>query len=313
MAGYAAGTANVAPAPGLSTGANRAEPPASAATTGAGRELQQEISGTIEAQVQRLLEQARVDTESKVKAELKMIRDSMLAMDSRLDLLLNQLNNGAPLSEGGDSTLDAEMVGQLLQQTEQRWGQEIRTLKQELHQTILAHNHNADLIKHHKDTIDALKERCQKMQGSSNRTAEIQQQLARLDARLKQQQKQRKLEPLFERLAALEQRVAAAIQSQAWKNYSAAFALAPSVPPGIAAPPGISALAPGLSSATGLLGKAAAPKAQAAPAASAGLVGSAAKTNEKAAFKCPTDEEVQARLSKLSPGGEAAPTDTAEA
>ena len=34
------------------------------------------------------------------------------------------------------------------------WSIEVITLKHELWQTIQAHNHNADLLKHHKDAID---------------------------------------------------------------------------------------------------------------------------------------------------------------
>merc|ERR1719230_959148 len=109
----------------------------------------------------------------------------MMVMDGRLDQLLAQLD-GIEVSESQEAALDAEAVGQLLSKVEQQWGQEIRTLKQELHQTILAHNHNADLIKHHKDTIDALRERCVKMQNNNAKTSEIQQQLQKLDARLKQ-------------------------------------------------------------------------------------------------------------------------------
>lgn len=56
-----------------------------------------------------------------------------------------------PNTPTAEAPLDAAQVGQLLARIEQQWGQEIRTLKEELHQTILAHNHNADLIKHHKD------------------------------------------------------------------------------------------------------------------------------------------------------------------
>lgn len=174
-------------------------------------QLQTEVSDTIEAQVSRLIDQARYDTESKVKMELKQIRESMISMDSRLDLLLAQLE-GIEVQEqqtGDPFTMDAEAIGQLLSRIEQQWGQEIKTLKQELHQTILAHNHNADLIKHHKDTLDALKEKCEKLTVTSTKTSEIQQHLQRLDLRLKQQQKQRKLEPLFERLANLEHRMAA--------------------------------------------------------------------------------------------------------
>merc|ERR1719414_1978872 len=108
-------------------------------------------------------------------------------MDTRLDQLLAELDGIEPRAE---PPLDSEHIGQLLSKIEQQWGQEIRTLKEELHQTILAHNHNADLIKHQKDTIDALRERCAKLQGSNVKTSEIQQQLQRIDIKVKQQQQQ---------------------------------------------------------------------------------------------------------------------------
>merc|ERR1719293_457464 len=139
-------------------------------------------------------------------------------MDGRLDQMLAQLDGVEPPAE---APLDAEHVGQLLSKIEQQWGQEIRTLKEELHQTILAHNHNADLIKHHKDTIDALRERCTRIQGGGARGGDqIQQQLSRLDALTKQQQTQRKMDPLFERLTNLERNVAnvtAARNAAAWR------------------------------------------------------------------------------------------------
>lgn len=180
-------------------------------------EKQHEITGTIAGQVTRLLEQARVDTENKVKVELKGIRDAMVVMDGRLDQLLAQLDGIEPRAE---PPLDAEHIGQLLSKIEQQWGQEIRTLKEELHQTILAHNHNADLIKHHKDTIDVLRERCTRIQSGNARSgAEIQQQLQRLDALTRQQQAQRKMDPLFERLTNLERNVAnvTAARTAAWR------------------------------------------------------------------------------------------------
>uniref|UniRef100_A0A7S2ADP2 Uncharacterized protein n=1 Tax=Alexandrium andersonii TaxID=327968 RepID=A0A7S2ADP2_9DINO len=283
---------------------------------GEGRELelQKEISGTIETQVSRLIEQARHDTESKVKMELKTIRDAMLAMDARLDQLLGQLEGLDP-AESLEPKLDADAVGTLLSKIEQQWGQEIRTLKQELHQTILAHNHNADLIKHHKDTIDSLREKAMKMQTPAVKTSELQQHLARLDQRLKQQQKQRKLEPLFERLTVLEQRVVAA-QSAAWRYPG----MPPVVPPGMSVPPGIppGMMPPGMGAPGMLPGKSAGAKAAAAGAATGTAAAAAAaasaagatlaggaKSGEKAAYKCPTDEEVQAHLSKLNMGNEA--------
>merc|ERR1719209_2810671 len=99
-------------------------------------------------------------------------------MDERLDQMLAHLDGLQP-QENAD-TLTAEAVAGLLSKTEQQWGQEIRTLKQELHQTILAHNHNADLIKHHKETIDLIRNRCKQRQTASSQ-AEIQRQLARFE------------------------------------------------------------------------------------------------------------------------------------
>merc|ERR1712157_278921 len=111
---------------------------------------------------------ARVDTENKVKVELKGIRDAMVTLDGRLDQLLAQLDGIEPRQQ--EPPLDPEHIGQLLSKIEQQWGQEIRTLKEELHQTILAHNHNADLIKHHKETLDALQERSNKLTGNNVKT-----------------------------------------------------------------------------------------------------------------------------------------------
>lgn len=246
-----------------------------------------------------MIEQVRHDTESKVKVELKSIVEAMKAMDGRLDQLLAQLDGMDP-PQKGEPPLDAEAVGSLLSKIEQQWGQEIRTLKQELHQTILAHNHNADLIKHHKDTIDALRERCTKLQSSNVKTSEIQQQLQRLDTRLKQQQKLRKLEPLYERLGALEQRVAAAARG-AYGGYPGMPMVppgVPGVPPGVPPgmmPPGIGALG------MGLAGKGAGPKGAGAGLAGAQAAAAAQKSGgDKAAYKYPTDDEVQARLRKLT-------------
>lgn len=39
------------------------------------------------------------------------------------------------------------------------WETEVGTLKHELWQTIQAHNHNSDLLKHHKEAIDQIQAR----------------------------------------------------------------------------------------------------------------------------------------------------------
>merc|ERR1719433_2025411 len=158
-------------------------------------------------------------------------------IDGRLDQLLAQLDGIEPRQQ--EPPLDAEHIGGLLSKIEQQWGQEIRTLKEELHQTILAHNHNADLIKHHKDTIDNFRERCTRLQGGNARSgAEIQQQLTRLDNLTRQQQTQRKMEPLFDRLSNLERNVQNVTRNAAWR-YPAALPMP--MMPGMRPPMGIPA------------------------------------------------------------------------
>lgn len=262
-------------------------PPGPGAEGGREFEMQKQISGTIEGQVAQLIDAARHDTESKVKMELKILVDAMRGMDARLDQLLVQLDGVDAPAKAAEPPMDAEAVNALLSKVEQQWGQQIRMLKQELHQTILAHNHNADLIKHHKDTIDSLREKCTKLMSNNTKTTDIQQQLQNLDARLKQQQKQRKLEPIFERLTVLEQRVAGAIQ-RSYGGYPGMPSMGPPGVPGV--PPG--GIVPGML-----------PPGMAAP----NMVGTRArpKPGAEAAYRCPTDEEVQARLGMLSgPGGD---------
>merc|ERR1719236_304412 len=62
------------------------------------------------------------------------------------------------------SKLDSNGAGPLLkadlqksiQKLEEVWEGEVGSLKHELWQTIQAHNHNADLLKHHKTAIDQI-------------------------------------------------------------------------------------------------------------------------------------------------------------
>jgi hypothetical protein len=215
--------------------------------------LQKEIVASIESQVTTLLEKARIETESKVKMELKTIRDQLFAIDANLDQMIEQLDGLEPLApDGVEQCMGTDEVGQLLSKIEQQWGQEIRTLKQELHQTILAHNHNADLIKHHKDMIDQLRDDVTRNQECGSKAGEFQSQLQNLDQRIKQQQKQRKMEPLFERLVELEQRVSVAIASRA--GLAAAWgAYPPTVPPGMGFPMGMPPIMSGVGKTGGVM------------------------------------------------------------
>eukprot|EP00929_Paragymnodinium_shiwhaense_P002276 TRINITY_DN102494_c0_g1_i1.p2 TRINITY_DN102494_c0_g1~~TRINITY_DN102494_c0_g1_i1.p2 ORF type:complete len:305 (+),score=109.37 TRINITY_DN102494_c0_g1_i1:130-1044(+) len=205
------------------------------ATGGPEMELRREILAQIEQQVASRVDEVRAETEQKVKVQLKSIYGAMQQLDKQLDSLLTQLDS-IPVPELAEPALDAATVSQLLNKIEQQWGHELKTLKQELNQTIVAHNHNADLIKAHKDNIDKMTEQSEKLPTSAARKTEIQTAMKILDQKLKQKGKQPKLEPLWERLTALENKINKAMNTGGWGGYGG---MPPLVPPGMALPPGI--------------------------------------------------------------------------
>jgi hypothetical protein len=170
--------------------------------------LRKEILLRIGDQVNQLLLQAKKDSESKVKFELKALNDVMRQMDERLDAITATLDE---MEQTPKQAVEQHQVAQSLAKLEQQWGKELGKLKQELHQTIFAHNHNADLMKHQKDALDQIRQEIdsQKVSPGNDRIKVAKDKLAKADAMLKNQQKQRKLEPLFRRLTALESKLMA--------------------------------------------------------------------------------------------------------
>lgn len=259
-------------------------------------DLKKEILQRIGEQVKQLIMSARRDAESKVKANLKELHDSINDMDSRLDALMSQLDE---LETPHKQAVEQHAVAQALAKVEQQWGKELGKLKQELHQTIFAHNHNADLMKHQKDALDSLRSELQSQKGAANseRLKLAKAQLTKIDGLMKHQQKHKNLQPLFQRLQNLEHRLAASRASWPMGMMPPmAGMMPPQMPmPGMQ-PPGLQAAA----AASAASGRAANAKggrnakggqaAAAAPAASA----------DKAAPRVPTDEEVQSRLAKVA-------------
>ncbi|CAE7213725.1 Rpn3 [Symbiodinium sp. KB8] len=119
-------------------------------------DVKQEISNKIGQQVQTLLLQAKKESEQKVTAELKLLHHAMQEMDSRLDGLVKQLDDMQV--QPNQEALEQAAVVQALAKVEQQWGKELGKLKGELHQTIFAHNHNADLMKYQKETLDKIRQ-----------------------------------------------------------------------------------------------------------------------------------------------------------
>lgn len=184
------------------------------------------IKANIIQDVQGRLLQAKRETEQKVAAELKFLHNAMHEMDQRLDMLNQRLEEvQMPQSE----MLEDTHVIQSLAKVEQQWGKELGKLKTELHQMIFAHNHNADLMKHQKDTLDKIRHDSLSRSPGSGATqiSNARSMLASADARIKAIQANfQKMDPLVPRVTALELRL---------HHWHAAGGL--SGPPAMGAPP----------------------------------------------------------------------------
>lgn len=233
--------------------------------------LRQEILSRIGEQVKDLILQAKRDSEAKVKTELKMVNDAMAQMDANLDMLNKQLDD---MEESPTEALEQHTAIKALAKVEQQWGKELGKLKLELHQTIYAHNHNADLLKQQKEALDQIRSEIegQKQTASADRIKLAKSQLVKMET-LQKVSKGRKLEPLFQRLAAVEQRLMAAWRWQAMAAANAQLA--------------------GAAAAARPIAKASAGKVTA-------FFPEAEESVDKPAFRRPTDEEVQAQLAKFA-------------
>lgn len=182
----------------------RQKAPSGSGSSGGGLQLHDEIASLIGTQVEHMIMKAKDDSERKVRNELVKMREMTDILNDKIEKLYERM----AARPTGD-TVDRNSLGQLLQKIEHRWGKELATLKQELHQTILAHNHNADLMRHHKDALDHL--RTQLEQKSVPHVDQIHSQLAKVDQLLQQDgYKQRKLDALMQWVDMMEAQAAGA-------------------------------------------------------------------------------------------------------
>jgi len=104
-----------------------------------------------------MLETARRESEARVTAELRRVDQGLATLRDKIEQVETLLVT-AEASRGGSSiSTRPDALTNILSQIEQRWEQEILAVKRELHQTILAHNHNADLMADHKTAIDKIR------------------------------------------------------------------------------------------------------------------------------------------------------------
>jgi len=111
-----------------------------------------EMLAVVSQRVAPMLVAAARHSETQVSAELRKLDSlfqSLRDKAARIDAILLAKDQSA-------RQLPKDGIAQLLIDLEQRWDQEIKAVKRELHQTILAHNHNADLMADHKSAIEKI-------------------------------------------------------------------------------------------------------------------------------------------------------------
>merc|ERR1719388_780937 len=95
---------------------------------------------------------AKRQSEQKVGVEIERIKTKMTAMTQKIQSITERVNRLEPANNG----LPKADLQRSITKLEEVWAGEVDTLKHELRQTIQAHNHNADLMKHHTEAIDQI-------------------------------------------------------------------------------------------------------------------------------------------------------------
>merc|ERR1719188_2574066 len=99
---------------------------------------------------------AKHNSETKVGKEIQKLKSKMDQMNEKIRVVSERLNRQEASNGGGLLKTDLQTS---ISKLEEVWNSECEALKHELWQTIQAHNHNADLLKHHKDAIDHVQSR----------------------------------------------------------------------------------------------------------------------------------------------------------
>lgn len=170
--------------------------------------LHGDVASAIGQQVEQMILGAKKDSEARVRHDLSVARTQLKQMEGMIDQLSERVGRCARANGAGapdpSLTVDRAFLSQKIQQLEQKWGSEVKALKQDLHRTILAHNHNSDLMRHHRDALDEARK---KLDAHTQPKAEqVDAQIEKVDRMLRAAQaKQRALDALTDRLATLEQ------------------------------------------------------------------------------------------------------------
>lgn len=189
---------------------------AAEAPSAAGADVHQDIARDIGQQVEAMILSAKHQNETKVGKEIQKVKAMMAKTSEKVKTVSERLAALEPASTG---LLKADLLKSIAK-LEEVWESEVGTLKHELWQTIQAHNHNADLLKHHKESID-------QVQASIDEAApspELQQVQAQIEAQLRQaerllqreREKETKMDAILQRFNVLQGQISGAGLAAAW-------------------------------------------------------------------------------------------------
>jgi hypothetical protein len=186
--------------PGIGAGpTGRAGGPNPSAATNVHLEIARDIGNEVE----KMILNAKRSSETKVGAEIAKMKTKMEAMNEKIKQITERIDKLDPAS---GAILKSDLQ-KSINKLEEVWESEVGVLKHELWQTIQAHNHNADLMKHHKDAIDSIGVRLSEAVPNQE-LLQTHNQLAAADKVLQAAQtKQQQLDQLQQRLFMVQQQL----------------------------------------------------------------------------------------------------------
>lgn len=174
---------------------------------GIGTDLHHDIARDIGQQVEIMILDAKHNSETKVGKEIQKIKVKMEAMAEKIKMI----NDRVAQSERGQTGLLKTDLQNSIAKLEEVWEGEVGTLKHELWQTIQAHNHNADLLKHHKDAIDQVQSRMTEAVPNPE-LEQVHAQLMQVDKVMQRElAKEQQMDQLMQRLTVVQQQMSAGI------------------------------------------------------------------------------------------------------
>jgi uncharacterized protein YukE len=166
-------------------------------------DLHHGIARDIGQQVERMILEAKHNNEQKVGKEIQRVKAKMEQIGEKIKLVNDRIT---ALDSGSHGMLKADLL-KSVQKLEDVWEGEVGTLKHELWQTIQAHNHNSDLLKHHKDAIDQVQTRMQEHVPSPELESVHAQLMQAEGICQREQAKEQQMDQLMQRLTVVQQQL----------------------------------------------------------------------------------------------------------